>query len=279
MPGDQAPDDAMSVCFDTAPLAAPLAFVGAARLRLRLSSDKPYAFVVARLCDVAPDGSSTRICHGILNVRHRDSIAAPKPLVAGEVIDVDMTLDQTAFRLAKGHRLRVALSTTYWPFVWPSPEAATLALTAGHLDLPVHPGAPADEWTFTPAQAAASANADQPIPTRAARRIEHDLLTGARSLIVESATGPMVNADHGLTTEEALFERWTIRPDDPLSALTEITWKQRLGRGEWQVETSVEAEMRSDRHHLHMKAKLVATEAGHVIFEREFEEKVARDHV
>jgi len=279
MPGDQAPDDAMSVCFDTAPLAAPLAFVGAARLRLRLSADKPHAFVVARLCDVAPDGSSTRICHGILNLRHRDSMAAPKPLIPGETIDVDLTLDQAAFRLATGHRLRVALSTTYWPFVWPSPEAATLTLTSGHLDLPVHPGAAADEWTFAPAVAADSATADQDIPSQAARRIEHNLLSGTHSLIVESASGPMVNADHGLVTEEALRECWSIHPDDPLSAHAEISWKQRLGRGEWHVETSVEAEMRSDRRHLHMTAKLVATEGGRVIFEREFAEKVARNHV
>ncbi len=61
MPGDQAPDDAMSVCFDTGALAEPLALVGAARLTLRLRSDQPWRFVVARLCDVAPDGSSVRI--------------------------------------------------------------------------------------------------------------------------------------------------------------------------------------------------------------------------
>ncbi len=73
MPGDQRLDDALSLCFDGAVLDAPLDLLGAARLVLRLASDQPLAFVVARLCDVAPDGSSVRIAHGMLNLCHRHS--------------------------------------------------------------------------------------------------------------------------------------------------------------------------------------------------------------
>jgi hypothetical protein len=44
MPGDQAGDDALSLCFDGEVLAADLQLLGAARLTLRLSSDRPLAF-------------------------------------------------------------------------------------------------------------------------------------------------------------------------------------------------------------------------------------------
>ena len=71
MAGYQRGDEALSVCFDGVPLAESLDLLGAAKLSLRLSSDKPLAFLVARLCDVAPDGSSVRIAHGILNLCHR----------------------------------------------------------------------------------------------------------------------------------------------------------------------------------------------------------------
>ncbi|MES2541019.1 MAG: CocE/NonD family hydrolase C-terminal non-catalytic domain-containing protein, partial [Pseudomonadota bacterium] len=83
MAGDQRTDDALSVCFDGAALAEPLELLGAAKLTLRLASDKPLAFIVARLCDVAPNGSSTRIAHGILNLCHRRSAEAPEPMVPG----------------------------------------------------------------------------------------------------------------------------------------------------------------------------------------------------
>src|SRR5690606_4309191 len=115
MPGDQAPEDALSVCFDTAPLTAPLDLLGAAVVNLRLSCDRPRAFVVARLCDVAPDGSSVRIWHGMLNLCHRAGMDRPERIRPGEEMTVTLTLDQMAYRLAPGHRLRLALSTTYWP--------------------------------------------------------------------------------------------------------------------------------------------------------------------
>ena len=38
-----------------------------------------------------------------------------------------------------GHRIRLALSTTYWPMVWPAPETATVTIFGGTLDLPVRP--------------------------------------------------------------------------------------------------------------------------------------------
>ena len=83
MPGDQRQDDALSVCFDGDVLGEPLALLGAARVTLRLSSDKPLGFVVARLCDVGPDGASVRIAHGMRNLCHRDSMEEPQPMVPG----------------------------------------------------------------------------------------------------------------------------------------------------------------------------------------------------
>ena len=131
MAGDQREDDAHSLCFDTE-CAQGLALLGAARLDLTLSADQPFGLVAARLCDVAPDGASVRIAHGLLNLHHRTD--PPTALVPGECMQVSLTLDQMAYRLAPGHRLRLALSSTYWPWVWPSaadqrPEAARKART------------------------------------------------------------------------------------------------------------------------------------------------------
>ena len=83
-----------------APLTEPLQLLGCASLRLRVASDQPLGFVVARLCDVGPDGRSVRIAHGMLNLCHRDGTRTPAPMVPGQVVEVTVPIDMTGYRLA-----------------------------------------------------------------------------------------------------------------------------------------------------------------------------------
>ncbi|MFN4129745.1 MAG: CocE/NonD family hydrolase, partial [Paracoccaceae bacterium] len=277
MPGDQAADDARSLCFDGDVLTEPLALLGAARLRLRLASDQPLGFVVARLCDVAPDGTSVRIAHGMLNLCHRRSREAPepmKPMTPGVAEEVCLDLDQMAYRIAPGHRLRLALSNSYWPFVWPSPVQGLLTLTKGSLALPVYRGGAA--WV-PPEPEAAPAWAHRVLREGQARRVvETDMITGTQALCVLEDGGDVENVTHGLCSGATLSERWEIHPGDPLSAKTTHVWEQRLSRGEWRVRTEARAVMTADATHLHMQATLTAWEGEAVIFSRDFNEKVRR---
>ncbi|MBN8631838.1 MAG: CocE/NonD family hydrolase [Rhodobacterales bacterium] len=278
MAGDQRGDDALSVCFDGAALAEPLELLGAAKLSLRLASDKPLAVLVARLCDVAPDGASTRIAHGILNLCQRRDREQPEPMPPGVVQDITLTLDQMCYRLAAGHRLRLALSTTYWPFVWPSLEAATLSITSASLDLPVHQGTGEAEWLPPPAETATPWKHRPLRQGQASRRIETDLIAGRHALVVEDDQGDTENLAHGLVTGETTTERWEIGAD-PLSARAGITWEQRLSRGDWQVRTQVETEMTATADDLRMRADLTAWEGDRVVFKRHWDERVKRKFV
>jgi len=278
MPGDQAEDDARSVCFDGDVLAVPLQVLGAVRLTLRLSSDKPLAFVVARLCDVGPQGSSVRIAHGMLNLCHRASRAAPRPMTPGEEVEVAFDLDQMAYQLAPGHRLRLALSNSYWPFLWPSPEAGRLVVTGGTLELPVHRGSVAD-WVPPPAEGAAPWAHRVVRPGRHSRRIETDLLTGTRALVVVEDGGEAENLTHGMISGDSLEERWEVHPANPLSARAHHVWEQRLSRGGWSVLTRAVAEMTATATHLRMTASLTAWEGDHQVFHRDFDERVERKFV
>ncbi|KAF0116921.1 MAG: glutaryl 7-ACA acylase [Rhodobacteraceae bacterium] len=279
MPGNQAADDALSLCFDGKELAEDLQLLGAAELRLRVASDKPLAFVVARLCDVAPDGSSVRIAHGMLNLCHRDSREHPVPMVPGKEVEVGFALDQMGYRLAAGHRLRLALSTTYWPFVWPSPEAATLTVTGGSLSLPVQQGADRPEWVPPAAEHAAPWAHRVIREGRARRTVERDLLSGVQALVVEDDSGARENLTHGLITGESLTERWEIHPDDPLSARATHIWEQRLSRGSWAVRTEARAEMTASATHLRMQARLTAWEGDAVVFQRDWDDEVERRYI
>jgi hypothetical protein len=68
LPGNQNIEDSGSLVFDTETLELPLEILGNAALTLHLSSDQPQGLVAVRLCDLWPDGSSTLITRGILNL-------------------------------------------------------------------------------------------------------------------------------------------------------------------------------------------------------------------
>jgi hypothetical protein len=247
-------------------------------LTIHVSSDKPLGFVVARLCDVGPDGASVRIAHGMFNLCHRTGAATPQALVPGQTVAVTFDLDQMAYRVAAGHRLRLAFSNSYWPFVWPSPEAGVLTLTGGKLDLPVHQGTTA-EWT-PPAAETATPWAHRVVRKgSSARHIETDLLSGTHRLVVHEDGGDIENLTHGLTSGESLDELWEINADDPTSARAHHVWEQRLSRGDWAVRTKAEAEMTCTATHLRMTARLTAWEGDKVVFERAWDDQVARRFV
>ena len=94
-----------------------------------------------RLNDVKPDGSVARATYGVLNLTHRkghDKVVAMTP---GKRTKVRVQLNDAGYNFRKGHRIRVAVSTTYWPLIVPSPEPVELTLHTGTstLELPVRP--------------------------------------------------------------------------------------------------------------------------------------------
>lgn len=145
-PTDQRIDDGRSLTFDSAPLTEAFDSWGTPSITLDLAVDKPVAFLAIRLNEVAPDGFSSRISYQILNLCQRNSSEHPEPMVPGQRYRLTIPLRDMAHRFKPGHRIRIALSTTYWPLIWPSPEAVTLTVFAGssQLVLPVRPPRDAD---------------------------------------------------------------------------------------------------------------------------------------
>ncbi|MBS0408318.1 MAG: CocE/NonD family hydrolase [Proteobacteria bacterium] len=141
LPAEQSADDAHAVLFDGPPLDGDLEILGTPVVRLRLATDRPLAHVAVRLCAVEPDGRSWLVAYALRNLTHRASHTDPEPLTPGEAVDVELPMAFVAHRFAAGQRLRLAISESLWPLVWPSPKVATLTLDlAGcHLDLPVKP--------------------------------------------------------------------------------------------------------------------------------------------
>ena len=276
MPGDQRSDDAYSACFDSEPMAA-TDIVGAPVLRLTLSSDRPCAQLAVRLNHVHPDGASTRITWGVLNLTRRGSMAEPEPLVPGQSYDIRVPLDHIAYALPEGHRLRVAVSSAYWPMIWPSPEPVTLTLTGGALELPVRPQGRGDEVTFPGPEAAPALREREIRPDSHVRRTETDRQTGIVTLVIEDDFGEREILDHGLIAGGIARERWSIHPDDPLSAEGETHWTEVVERDGIRLRTETFAKMTCNRDTFFLTARLEAWEGDALVYERDVSEEVPRD--
>ncbi len=276
MPGDQRHDDALSVTFDTGPLAQDMSIVGAPRLTLRLSCDTPQGQIAVRLNHVHPDGASTRITYGVLNLCHRDSAEDPKSMTPDTPEKITFDLDHIAYRVPKGHKLRVAISTAYWPLIWPSPAPASLTLEAGQITLPQRPTTGGDEYKFQPPTAAAPWKTETLRAENHIRRQETDMTTGNVTLVIEDDFGMVRDSDHGLISGGIARERWTINPDDPLSATGICHWTEELERDGTKLRTETHSKMWSDATNFHLTARLEAYQDGALIYARDLEDSIKR---
>ena len=257
--------------FDTAPLEGDLSIINAPMIRLRLSADAPVAQIAVRLTHVHPDGASTRITYGVLNLaRHLG-----RPLVPGQVEDIELALDHIAYTVPAGHQLRVAISTAYWPLIWPSPTPVTLDLYGGTVSIAAL--TQAGDWAFPPPDAAPPWQTKELRPETHTRRQEIDMVTCITSLIIEDDFGKVQDTDHGLINGSIAREHWSIHPDDPLSAHGTCHWTDELERDDIALRTEAKCEMWSDSTHFHLTATIEAFENGTRVYHRAITDKIARD--
>jgi putative CocE/NonD family hydrolase len=128
---DQQPMDDDSLVYDSAPLDAPLEILGRPVTKLRVSANATRANWVVRISDVAPDGQVTQVAGAAFNGTHRHSAREPEDLVPGEEFPIEVELHLTSWVFPKGHRIRLAISNSQWPMLWPTPYPAETTLAIG----------------------------------------------------------------------------------------------------------------------------------------------------
>lgn len=280
-PGDQRTDDGASLCFDTLPLPAPLAFFGTPRLHLAFSVDAPVAKIAVRLNDVAPDGASTRITYTLFGLNHAWDQANPVALEPGKVYQAEIPLNTIAYQVSAGHRLRVAISTACWPQLWPGPHAATVSVHVrdSRLTLPVRP-ARAEDDTLRPFDPPARAESQPYTVTRPAdwrRTISRDVATGASELVMVKDSGGVLYQDIDWRLDCAGVERYRIKPDDPLSAEADCVYHHELSRGTWVARSETRTTLRNDATHFHFTATVDAYFNGTRVYSDEETFSIPRD--
>ena len=276
LPGDQRAEAGGSLVFDSPPLEESIDLLGAAQLSVTISSDKPVANIAAVLSEVLEDGGVTRVSYGLLNLTHRNSHELPEPLEPGKEYEVQIQLCEAGHRFVVGNRIRVALSTSYWPIAWPAPEKATITLTAGagSLALPIRPERAADFELrqFEEAEGA------EPLRKTISRgpdyqwEIKTDMKNGVVTEHQWFDEGRITYDDHdGWTVESTHDEYRSIHPDDPLSARLDITWTERFKRDDWEVSSITHTLVTSTNTQIMVEADMEVRMNAKVVHERNWQ--------
>jgi len=277
MPGEQSPDDRKSLVFDSAPLDSDIEILGHPVARIRVAANRPVAKLALRLCEVTPEGKSWLVTYGLLNLTHRDSHAHPTALTPGQPYDVKIDLSLIAHRFKTGNRIRLAVSESLWPLVWPSPEVVTLTLTHGasSLELPVRPPVPDPRFPIPILYAEASS----PGPLFGQLTEAGPDANGWYELTQDPASTPYTVSDTGttITGGYGLKEKLRIKEGDNSSCTWEGEHTGGFKRGDWDVAIYSAFKLSSNPEAFFIDETLRALDGGKVIFERVNKGTVRRD--
>ena len=264
LPYDQREEDGGALVFEGDPLQEPLEIFGLPAFTATVSADRPVAQLVVRLSDVGMGGEATRVTYGVLNLTHRDGSEDPQPLEPGRTYDVTVQLNGIAHSFPAGHRLRVSISTSYWPLIWPVPEQATVTLHTGRSELllPVRAPRPEDAALRPFGEPEGAQELDVDVLGVGEHRwtVTRDLATDVSTLEVVNDQGSFRIEETGTLVHRDTREWYSFRWNDVNSVRGETRTVRRFERDDWRTEVVTRTVLTSDPDSFVISAQLDAYE-------------------
>jgi uncharacterized protein len=217
-----------------------------------------------------------------LNLAHRNSHEFPEPLTPGEQVDVVVRMKPIAQTLPIGHRLRVSISTSYWPMIWPSPIAATITVhePSSRIDVPIRADfSPLNDDLFGTPEDALAGPVTVVRPGSETRHITRHLGEHLTEFVASPDDGEYILDDIGTQLSFSRVRKSFLNDGDPLSARTTVECRATYQRNEWNVRVETDIEMTCDADSFFVKARLTAFDSDTVFAERRFDHTIARDHM
>jgi uncharacterized protein len=191
LPGDQNYADKQSLYFESAPLQQDLDCFGYPVVTLNVSANHPIANLAIRLCEISPKtGASHLVSYSFHNLSFPSGdMSNPVTIVPGKKFQVRVKLNLMGHTFKKGWRIRLALSSSFYPTLWEGPGSVEIKIDAG------------GTWSGGPSSLS--------LPGRAARLPEDKILqnllpTTSTNVWVDPAPYvPMHEIEKGKTTREA----------------------------------------------------------------------------
>ncbi|MEM7277731.1 MAG: CocE/NonD family hydrolase, partial [Pseudomonadota bacterium] len=283
-PDQQAMDD-YSLVYDSQPLDASLEILGRPVARLNVSASASRANWVVRISDVAPDGQVTQVGGAAFNGTHRNGARNPKDIVPGERFPLEIQLHFTSWVFPPGHKIRVAVSNSMWPMLWPTPVpfVSTLQIgtdTGARIELPVVPAGVERTPEFkTPATT-------PPLP--GFETLDSGNITGYAA-ITEIKTDPTTGEAYGVATNsgatrypwgvERFEEEIEHRTDDENPANTSVIGKYALTQElkDRTIRFEQEVSFTSDIDNFYLKFERRVRVNNVLTLEKQWNEAIARD--
>lgn len=277
LPHDQREEDGGALTFTSEPLQETLEILGAPTVDLELSSSQPVAMVAIRLSDMHPDNKVARVTYGLLNLTHRDSHSLPEPLVPGQRYRVRVQLNGVGQTFPRGHRIHVAISTSYFPLAWPSPTSTQLTIHTGNCRLTLPARQLRQEHIKFPNPEMTASGNKQQIQAghhnwRVIRELDRDLST----LEVINDNGIYYLEDVDLTIEHRVSEWYTAQADNFGSVEGKTLCVRGYQRGDWRIRTVTRTALTCDEEHFYLNAELDAYEGPRRVFSKNWNRVIKR---
>jgi putative CocE/NonD family hydrolase len=276
-PDDQQGEDGQCLAFTSEPIDDELAILGPPALRLRVAADKPVALVAVRLCDVWPDGASTLVTRGALNLTHRAGHDTVRPLTPGQTVDVTVPLQATGYVVPVGHSLRVTVSSAYWPLLWPSPELATLQVDTSASELVVPLSAAAERAPTLPDVRRATTERFDLLPGPALEASTQRWPASGKVEIVWPRGAPGVRLADDTEYHSDGYDSFVIVEGNPTSAEATSLRSFVVRRHGREVHVEARGSMRCTADEFILDHGLDVTEDGTAVTSRQWQARVARD--
>jgi len=277
---DLRPDEARGLTYTSAALTGDVAILGVPVVVLHVEATMPVATLVARLSDVARDGTSFLVAAGALNLTHRRSHARPDPLLPGVAEEVRIPLRATGYRWRAGHRIRLTLLSSSWPALWPSPHPGEIVVhrgweTGSALTLPVLPDEvgdlPVPAFGTEPAglRAVGGGADDEP-----EWRIEDDLIRRTVTVRIFEGGSQVLDDGRELYSSERLT--LTASDADPAQVRLDSDVVYRWDGGTFRADIRARATIASDADAFDADVGLQVDLDGERFFERRWQERIPR---
>lgn len=284
LPHDQRQEDGGGLVYDSPILEASLEILGEPIVELDIESNRSVAMLAVRLSDIRPDQQTTRVTYGVLNLTHRDGSEHPAPLVPGKRYRIRIHLNHIAHRFPAGHRMRIALSTSYWPLAWPAPRPAQIIIYTGisSVLLPVYQGADTKSKELrdlgTP-EAAPPLRMEILRPEEHNWRVLRDLAADVSTLEVINDNGVKRINEIDLEMGRSAREWYTYQGDDFNSVSGKTECERSFRRKEWAVRTKTRTVLTSTPTDFRIRAELDAYEDDTRVFSENWITTIPRDLV
>jgi len=221
------------------------------------------------------------VAGALINGSQRDDRLKPTALVPGKVYELAFDMHFTTWTFQPGHRVRLSVSNSLWPMIWPTPYKMTTKLyindAATRVELPVIPDITYRTPGFLPTEEEPPSGAGRYLESVAwpagLYRLSRDLWTGHTSLEWKGH-GRFENLGNMYDTWER--NHYETNDLNPAESRFSGAAGHRIDLGDRKLEVKSQIEVRSDATDFHITVTRTLTEDGRQVRKRIWEETIPR---